>query len=239
MIPRLAKAAACNPCAATKRGCGACNPCAAKKRGCGACNPCAAKKRACNPCNPCAAKNPCGGANPCNPCGGNAQVVEIKDSEATAAYNCLKGEITAAYAKAGVKNISGYLDWPLFNKAPYIADTHGGRLVNNYSNKVGAKAYGRYEKIGKAPVGTVLMKDSFVVKPDGKLAVGPGFIMEKMKASFSKPTMNWKYSMILPNGSIFGVTGGKNSKGMTFCHECHGAAEDEDALRFLPEEYRK
>lgn len=34
----------------------ACNPCAAKKKGCNPCNPCAAKKKGCNPCNPCAAK---------------------------------------------------------------------------------------------------------------------------------------------------------------------------------------
>ncbi len=69
----LLLAAACNPCAAKKKGCNPCNPCAAKK--CNPCNPCAAKK--CNPCNPCAAKkcnpcNPCAakkkGCNPCNPC---------------------------------------------------------------------------------------------------------------------------------------------------------------------------
>ncbi|MEE8352281.1 MAG: hypothetical protein V3R37_08860 [Rhodospirillales bacterium] len=48
--------AACNPCAAKKRGCNPCNPCAAKKGGCNPCNPCAAKKGGCNPCNPCAAK---------------------------------------------------------------------------------------------------------------------------------------------------------------------------------------
>lgn len=139
----------CNPCAAKKNACGACNLCAAKKRGCGACNPCAAKKHACNPCNPCAAKNPCGAANPCNPCGGNAQFVEVTNSEATAAYNCLKGEIAAAYAKAGVKSVNGYQNWAVLNKAPYVADTHGGRLVNNFTNRTGKKAYGRYEKVGK------------------------------------------------------------------------------------------
>lgn len=48
------------------------------------------------------------------------------------------------------------------------------------------------------------MKDSFMAKPDGKLAVGPGFIMEKMNAGFSKATMNWKYIMIMPNGRVFG-----------------------------------
>jgi hypothetical protein len=147
--------------------------------------------------------------------------------------------MAAAYNKAELKSINGYQNWAQFNKAPYVGGTHGRRLVNNFSNKIGQKAYGRYEKIGKRPVGSVLVKDSFVAKADGKLAVGPGFSMEKMKASFSKSTMNWKYSMILPNGSIFGVTGGKNSKGMKFCHECHGTAEDEDALLFLPEEYRK
>jgi len=52
----LVQLAACNPCAAKKKGGNPCNPCAAKKKAGNPCNPCAAKKKSGNPCNPCAAK---------------------------------------------------------------------------------------------------------------------------------------------------------------------------------------
>ncbi len=39
---------------------------------------------------------------------------------------------------------------------------------------------------------------------------------------------------------VFGETGGKNSKAMKFCADCHGAvAEDQDYLLIVPEEYRR
>jgi hypothetical protein len=120
--------AACNPC----------NPCAAKKKGCSPCNPCAAKKR-CNPCKPCAAKNPCnpcGACNPCNPCGG-AALAEVSPAEAHAVYDCLKGDMTAAYAKAGLSQIKGYTDWLAINDAPFQSGTHGSRYVNNYADSHG------------------------------------------------------------------------------------------------------
>src|ERR671910_825033 len=86
VVPRLQTAAAENPCAANP-----CNPCAAANP----CNPCAAKNpcAAVNPCNPCAAANPC---NPCNPCA-PAEAVELTPAEASAAYECIKGAMQAAY----------------------------------------------------------------------------------------------------------------------------------------------
>lgn len=110
-VPRLAQAAAANPCAA----CAPCaaNPCAAA---CAAKNPCAADKCAANPCaavsceaNPCAANpcaadkcaaNPCAAAsceanpcaaNPCaaNPCAAAAPPPEVTDEELQALYECL------------------------------------------------------------------------------------------------------------------------------------------------------
>jgi hypothetical protein len=65
------------------------------------------------------------------------------------------------------------------------------------------------------------------------------FLMEKMPAGFNAASGNWKYTMIMPNGAVFGETNGKNSAGMQSCIECHAAvAEDQDHMMFLPEEYR-
>ena len=250
---------ACNPCGAKKacNPCGvkkACNPCGAKKgcNPCGAkkgCNPCGAKK-GCNPCaakkgcNPCAAKkgcNPCGAkaCGACNPCGGGAAAPKLTMAEANSVYDCLKAELTAGYGKSGDKNAAIFVGWSRYNNRPYVSDTHGGRFVNNYANAQAAN-YKKFEQAGRMAVGARMAKDSFLVRANGKVAPGPLFLMEKMAAGFSEASGNWRYSMIMPNGQVFGQTNGKNSAGMKFCYECHSAmAEEQDHLFFLPDEYRK
>lgn len=88
------------------------------------------------------------------------------------------------------------------------------------------------------PAGAVIAKDSFSVAPDGQVSVGPLFLMEKMPAGFLAESGDWKYTMILPDGSLFGETHGHNSAGMQFCIDCHLAGADYDYLLFLPPEYR-
>ncbi len=234
LIPSLASAAACNPCAA-KKACNPCNPCAAKKA-CNPCNPCAAK----NPCNPCAAKNPCnpcGASNPCNPCGASS-IVEISDKEADMAYNCLKADIIAAYSKVNKPQIKNFTNWKIFNTSSYLAETHGGRYLNNYANATAAPVYGKFEDVTKMPAGSVLVKDGIAVNQSGQTGISPLFVMEKMKSGFNKATGDWRYTMIMPNGAVVGTTKGKGSKSVQFCADCHEAGADNDYLLFLPDEYR-
>ena len=269
-IPRLVKAALCNPCAAKKKGCGACNPCGAKKA-CGACNPCAAKKKGCGACNPCGAKKACGACNPCaakkkgcgacnpcaakkacNPCGakgacgacgpcgpcGAAEAVEVSSGEARSVYDCLIKEMVAGYSKSGTADAKHYSGWKNYANQPYVSDTHGMRYVNNYANAQ-AKNYGKYEKVGRMAVGAKLAKDSFQVMPDGKVAPGPLFLMEKMPAGFLKQSDNWRYTMYMPDGTMFGTTKGKGDGNVEFCIGCHmSVAEDTDSMMLLPDEYR-
>lgn len=239
LVPRLSEAG-CNPCAA-KSACNPCNPCAAKAAN--PCNPCAAKADnpcAAKSCNPCAAANPCNpcAANPCNPCaaGGSA---ELTDAEAATAYECAVQPMRAAYAKSGYDAADGYTEWPRFNTVPYPSATHGGRLVNNYASPMGAEGYARYEDVGEMPAGSVLAKDSFTVDGKGRVAVGPLFLMTKMDSGWNAETGDWKYAMIMPDGSLFGETGGKNSGGVQFCADCHNAVEGQDYLFFMPEDVRR
>jgi hypothetical protein len=228
VVPRLRTAAAkCNPCAAAK--CNPCNPCAAAK--CNPCNPCAAAK--CNPCNPCAAAK----CNPCNPCAAGAGV-ELTDAEAVKVYDCLMKELKAAYAKSGSSVAASYQSWPRYSRQAFVSGTHGNRYVQNYANAT-ARAYGAYEKAGVMPPGAILAKDSFSVTPNGKVTAGPLFLMEKMNAGFNADSGDWRYSMIMPNGSIFGTTKGAGGAKMEFCAGCHlSVAPDVDSMMFLPEEYR-
>jgi hypothetical protein len=248
-VPRLQSAGACNPCAVAK--CNPCNPCAAAKCNpcnpcaaaeCNPCNPCAAAK--CNPCNPCAAAkcnpcNPCaaGACNPCNPCAAGG-AAELTDAEAIAVYDCLLRELKAAYAKSDNAVALSYAAWPRFSKQPYQSGTHGNRYVQNYANGK-ARAYGAFEQAGKMPAGAALAKDSFAVLPNGKVMAGPLFIMEKMNAGFYAASDDWRYTMVMPDGSVFGATKGRGAKKVEFCIGCHIAVAPEvDSMMFMPDEYR-
>lgn len=250
----------CNPCAAA--ACSPCNPCAAAAGNpCNPCNPCAAaaggatdcvvpglQSAAINPCNPCAAANPCNPCspcaaaacspcNPCNPCAAGGGV-ELTDAQAAGVYDCVKGHMQAAYGAADHPAAGSFLSWPHYSLVPYVSGTHGGRYVMNYANPAGA-AYGKYESAGTLPAGTKLAKNSFVVGAGGKVSLGPLFLMEKMAAGFNDASGDWRYTMIMPDGSTFGSTKGTNAAGVAFCSECHAiVAEEQDYLYFLPEEYR-
>ncbi|MEH6404900.1 MAG: cytochrome P460 family protein, partial [Sneathiella sp.] len=185
---------------------------------------------------PCAASNPC---NPCNPCSA-AEAPELTPKEAVAAYDCLKADLSAGYAKGKVSEMANYTDWQNVAVSPYIAGTHGNRYVNNYVNEIGLEEYKKYEEIGTMPVGSVVAKDSFSVGGNGYVSAGPMFLMEKMANGFAPASGNWRYSMVMPDGTVFGRTKGKNSAGVAFCEECHAAVADEqDFLMLLPEESRK
>ena len=147
--------------------------------------------------------------------------------------------MVAGYAKAGIPAAKGYKKWAKrFSSVSYESATHGGRMVNNYSNSVGKKAYAKYDDLKKAPVGSVYIKDSFSVGGNGSLSAGPVFLMEKKQAGFDSENGDWRYYMIMPNGTLFGSTKGKNSAGVKFCADCHRLAQANDFLYFLPEEVR-
>ena len=89
------------------------------------------------------------------------------------------------------------------------------------------------------PVGSTIAKPTFTVDKNMMAKPGPLFIMEKMTKGWNKATSDWRYAMIMPGGKLFGITGGMNSGGMKFCHDCHESGEDNDFMMFLPEDARK
>jgi len=141
------------------------------------------------------------------------------------------------YGMSEIPAAQNYTRWKRYNKAPYLSAGHGRRFLNTYGNTI-AKAYGKYEAAGHFPVGSVLAKDSVAITKDGKVNPGPLFLMEKMQAGLNHVSGDWKYSMIMPDGSIFGITNGTGSKQVNFCVPCHLAAEKNDHLHFLPNRLR-
>ena len=169
--------------------------------------------------------------------------MNLTNEEAQAAYDCIKGQLHADYAKSGLMSNSeldiagAYGAWQQFNTVAYKSYTHGGRFVNNFANGVGADSYGEYEDGGAMPVGSVLAKDSFAVSGKGTVVAGPLFVMEKMPPGFNAQSEDWRYTLVMPNGHVVGTTNGEDSNAVAFCIDCHVYAE-RDSLMFIPDEFR-
>jgi hypothetical protein len=163
----------------------------------------------------------------------------LTDAESATVYECLQDYMQAAYGVAANPAGGQFLSWTAFSLVPYVSDTHGGRHVMNYANPTAAPGYRAFEQVGTMPAGSVLAKNSFVVDASGKAALGPLFLMQKMSAGFNAESGDWRYTLIMPDGSTFGATGGQGGANVAFCNDCHAVvAEDQDYLYFLPDQYR-
>jgi hypothetical protein len=162
----------------------------------------------------------------------------LSDADAVSIYDRIRDDMVAAYRLSRISVTDRYHTWRRYNRAPYLSATHGDRYINNYANAE-AKPYGQN---GEAPMpaGAVLAKDSFTVTAQGDVFTGPLFLMEKMVPGFAPEARDWRYTMIMPDGSLFGTTNGEGSERMAFCANCHETAGDAaDHLFFVPEEYRR
>lgn len=162
----------------------------------------------------------------------------LSDDEAKTVYERMKWRLSRRYKLSLLPVTRHYQRWRRYNTVPYRSTTHGARYVNNFAN-ARAAAYGRFEMAGRLPEGAILAKDSLTVKRDGQVMPGPLFVMEKMSEGFNYVSGDWRYTMIMPDGSIFGETKGTGSERVKFCISCHLAAEKNDHLFFLPQKYRK
>ena len=157
----------------------------------------------------------------------------LKPSESLSVYQSIADELSRGYAASKDKTAMTYRKWRLFNTAPYRSATHGNRFVNNYANE---KTYGKPGAV--MPPGTVIAKDSFTVTSNSAIFGGALFIMEKLAPGTSPGTGDWRYAMIMPDGSFFGDSTGANPGQVKFCYGCHKAKAGDDYLYFLPEAYR-
>ena len=164
-------------------------------------------------------------------------VADLSDQEREALYRDIQNQLQLGYAISGDPTAKHYQCWKRANTAPYRSATHGRRFVSNFVNAK-AVAYLQYEKTGTLPVGAIIAKDSFGVAKDGTLTPGPLFVMEKMAKGFSYVSGDWRYAMIMPDGSLFGESNGGNAGRVEFCIGCHLAQEKQDHLYFVPKKYR-
>lgn len=162
----------------------------------------------------------------------------LEPAETMAIYQRVRKRMHAGYNRSQNPAIADLGEWLRYNSAPYLSAAHGKRYVNNYANPL-ARAYSRYEEAGPMPVGAVLAKDSFTVTRTGEVFAGALFVMEKMPSGFNAASHDWRYTMIMPDGSLFGMTKGEGSERVEFCVTCHEAVDDSHhQMFFVPQQYR-
>jgi len=159
---------------------------------------------------------------------------DLAPGEAQHIYEIALKSLAAGYARSGEPSAAAYSGWRRFNSVPYLSSTHGNHYINNYANDT-ARAYGSGRRL---PVGSVIAKDSFSVTETGGILLGPLFLMEKMPKGFSYGSGDWKYSLIQPDGTLFGETNGRGSQRVQYCISCHLAVEAQDHLYFVPPKFR-
>ena len=152
-------------------------------------------------------------------------------------YARIAGDAQRGYAMSRDDMATAFPAWARLNRTPYLSATHGNRYVNNYANGV-AMAAG-YGGGGEMPAGAVLAKDSFTVTDGGEVFPGALFLMEKLPPAISPGTANWRYWMIMPDGSVLGDSEDDTAAEVRFCHTCHQQVADDDYLFFVPVAFRR
>lgn len=162
---------------------------------------------------------------------------KLSKDEARRHYRELTRRMARGYAAAQLDEIRNYQNWALYNDAPYISATHGQRYVNTYANRM-AHNYGTLQEGELLPIGSVLAKDSMTVTDEGNVFPGALFVMQKLGSGTNPDTADWRYVMVMPDGSLFGDTMGSGANRVAYCHDCHAAMADRDYTFYIPEAYR-
>ena len=162
----------------------------------------------------------------------------LSGADALTIYNRILDDMVAGYRLSGLDYADRYRSWRRYNTVPYRSAQHGERYVNNYANEAGS-SYRHFEASGEMPAGAILIKDSFAVTKRGDVFSGPLFVMEKMPPGFNTASRDWRYVMIMPDGSLFGSTKGEGSDRVEFCIACHKLVDQEnDHMFYIPKRYR-
>jgi hypothetical protein len=161
----------------------------------------------------------------------------LSDEEAASIYERIAMDMAARYKLSHLPEIKNYRRGKSAVRNVYRATAHGNRYHNVFVNSLG-KSYLNYLDAGTMPAGTLIFKDSFTVNKQGGVFPGTLAIMEKMPEGFNSRSGNWRFTMVMPDGSILGKLKGEGSAKVEFCVDCHMKSKQYDYLFFPPKEYR-
>ncbi|MGI9387804.1 MAG: cytochrome P460 family protein [Methyloligellaceae bacterium] len=151
---------------------------------------------------------------------------DLSADEVDKLYACMRDKLTAAYGKGNVAAGKDYTSWKAGSMRPAAPGPHGSRFLMTYVNDIGHAEYIKYtEGKPKMPVGTVIAKESFKANKKGVVKPGPLFLMTKLDDGKAAKYGDWLYGGVKPNGKVMKVS-------QKFCHDCHGAFDDQDSLGY-------
>jgi len=174
-------------------------------------------------------------------CRATKPAYRLTKEDARALYACIGAALDRAYdAVDEVPGVPDYTRWRVVSSAPLPSATHGSQFVTHIVNPVAEPFYTRWEGLAgeRFPPGAIVVKESFRVLEDGRVEIGPLFLMEKAAPDAAPETADWLYTRIYPDGRVQ-RTGGADARYLDFCHDCHAATlSDHDAMFFPPGSYR-
>ena len=162
---------------------------------------------------------------------------KLSEADIHSVYERLLKSMVMGYGASQFDWAEKYAAWTRYNRIPYLSATHGNRYVNNYANAT-TRGYGALKPGETFAAGTIMAKDSFTVTKKGKVFPGALFVMEKLKPGANPGTADWRYIMVMPDGSLFGDTAGDSADQVAYCHDCHRQKADQDYVFFVPARYR-
>lgn len=160
----------------------------------------------------------------------------LSQAELAAIQACVAPVQAEVYPRSGVPAARSYATWPKASTQAYRSEHD--LFLAAWVNQAGAASYLAWEKAGPAPIGSRMAKASFTVTRDGRAAVGPLFVMEKMEKGFAPQGGDWRFTMIDGDGQLGGETGSATAARIGYCLECHKQAARTDYRLFVPEPYR-
>ncbi|MFD3190047.1 recombinase [Sedimentitalea sp. HM32M-2] len=157
---------------------------------------------------------------------------ELSAAEIETLYDCIAQDMQTAYAKSGHPAATAYRGWTVASTRPAVAGPHGDRLLQTFANAEAAESYLAFAPEGvRMPAGSVLAKESIALSADGTARVGPLFLMTKLDQGGAPDSDDWFYEAVQPDGRMMRLS-------QSFCHDCHGAWQDQDSLAYPLEEVR-
>lgn len=155
----------------------------------------------------------------------------ISRDELVTLYGAERDGLIAGYQRKRDPWAMAYTDYQAASTFPAKPGVHSGRYMMTYVNDIGFEAYIKYGA-GEMPVGSVIAKESFKLRPNGAFIPYTLFIMEKVGDDKAPDAGGWLYDRVLYDGT----------KGLKvdqqFCHGCHKAFANQDSLGFPIREAR-
>jgi len=144
---------------------------------------------------------------------------ELDPASAEATYQSIRENMASQYANSGDPLAWSYQNWKRLNRAPYRSKAHGGLFVNNYASAGAAAAYAKRDRSASFAVGSMIVKDSFMVTTTGTVLAGPLYIVEKLPPGWAPNAGDWRFLVIKSDGTLVGL--GQDEEKTRFCVTCH------------------